>query len=220
MRVHAKTEVIDQLTATVGVLRLGARLFAHEVDARLYRQLLGADKTTVGGHSFLEAGAADRSEAEALEDLAEEFCRLFIGPQPECPPYASAHQGEVKLGGRTAPAVDDFMARHGVRPVIGEHDAVLEHDHLSVELALLAHFYQAAFEDGPEGREEAWAAAQELLHHHIWPWADGYLKHVSDAARSGPYSAISSLLWDVLNNSRTWPEHLNEEHTVDLAPGR
>jgi TorA maturation chaperone TorD len=138
-----------------------------------------------------------------------EFCRLFIGPQPECPPYASAHQGEVKLGGRTAPAVDDFMARHDVRPVIGEHDAVLEHDHLSVELALLAHFYQAAFENGPEGREEAWAAAQELLHHHIWPWADGYLKHVSDAARPGPYRAISSLLWDVLDNSRTWPTHLD-----------
>jgi TorA maturation chaperone TorD len=102
----------------------------------------------------------------ALTELAVEFCRLFVGPQPLCPPYASAHQGEVKLGRRSARDIDAFMATYQLRPVIEQQDAVLDHDHLSVELALLAHLYRVASGAvaDPLTLTQAWGAAYELLH--------------------------------------------------------
>ncbi|GGS28887.1 TorD/DmsD family molecular chaperone [Actinokineospora fastidiosa] len=187
------------LRANTAVLRLAARLFAREVDAPLYGRMLATDIRWGTGHPLVDAPDATRDEAVILEDMAAEFCRLFIGPQPVCPPYASAWHGEVKLGGRPAHAVEALMVRHGVRPVIDSRDAVLEPDHISVELALLAHFREAAAADPTRTGERA--AVRELLEQHIRPWSDGFLERVADAARMGPYEGIAVLLWNVLDDS-------------------
>ncbi|OLZ50167.1 TorD/DmsD family molecular chaperone [Amycolatopsis keratiniphila] len=187
------------LDAYAGVFRLAARLFAYEIDADLYHAMARNPITTETG--ILAAPASiTQSEAEVLEDMAAEFCRLFIGPQPECPPYASAHAGEVKLGGQAARRIDEFMARHGVHPEIGHQPAVLEHDHLSVELALLAHFCELA---ASNSSHDSLGAARELVLDHLWPWADGYLDNLAALARHSPYGALAGLVRDVLYDALT-----------------
>ncbi len=84
---------------------LTARLFAAEVDVALYRAL--AVQEALG---LIDAELYAMGEERALEALAVEFCRLFIGPQPPCVPYASAHRGEALLD--TATAVHEFLCDH------------------------------------------------------------------------------------------------------------
>ncbi len=67
---------------------LSARLFATEVDAALYRALLTQDAL-----GLLDADLRALDEEQALDALGVEYCRLFIGPQPLCVPYASAQHG-------------------------------------------------------------------------------------------------------------------------------
>lgn len=198
----------DHVKAYTGLLRLCVRLLSREIDPMLYRQMLNADAHSQEPHRPLaDPGLAQREEAEAIEELAAEFCRLFIGPQPVCPPYASAHQGEVKLGGRSARDIDAFLDRHQLRPVLSEQDAVVDHDHLAVELALLAHLYSVAAGtvESDLSIEEAWGAAYELLHTHTWPWADSYLQQLEDTAQYAPYNTIAHLVGRVLKEAADWP---------------
>ncbi|MFI0406503.1 mycoredoxin [Actinomadura sp. 3N508] len=210
----------DHLTAYTGLLHLAVRLLAREIDPPLYRQLTTANApATDDQRPLIDARLTGRPQQKALEDLAVEYCRLFIGPQPECPPYASAHRGEVKLGGRSAHDIDDFMDRHRLRPVLNEHDAVLQHDHLAVELSLLAHLYDTAAKpaDSHLTADTAWAAAHTLLHNHIWPWADDYLRRLQHTAELAPYTTIAHLTWQVLNEASTWPDTTDTDPTIDNA---
>jgi glutaredoxin-like protein len=198
----------DHLKAYTGLLRLAVRLLSREIDLLLYLQILNADAhSRPGQRPLADPRLAQLGHDEALEQLAAEFCRLFIGPQPVCPPYASAHQGEVKLGGRAARAIDAFMDRHHLRPVLDERDAVLEHDHLAVHLALLAHLYGGAAGTVDTGipPEQAWAAAYELLHNHTWPFGDSYLRQLEQSARFAPYNTIAHLIHRVLEEAAGWP---------------
>lgn len=199
--------VADHVKAYTGLLRLAVRLLAREIDPLLYRQMHDAD--THSGDSqrpLTDPGLAERPETEALEELAAEYCRLFIGPQPVCPPYASAHQGEVKLGGRSAHAIGAFMDRYGLHPLVQEEDAVVDQDHLAVELALLAHLYRiaAGAVSGGLAPGEAWAAAHDLLHTHIRPWAGAYLGRLQSAAQFAPYTTIAHLVREILEEAADW----------------
>src|SRR5262249_59853653 len=113
-------------------------LFAAEVDVALYRALHAHDPL-----GLLETELRGMEEAHAIESLAVEFCRLFIGPQPLCVPYASAQRGEALLGGRARARLEDFLHRVGFL-----FDTVAMRlaspDHLAVELAVLAHLYTLA----------------------------------------------------------------------------
>lgn len=206
--------------AYTGLLRLAVRLLTREIDPPLYRQLRDADAQAGGDHRPLtDPGLAERPEAEALEELAAEFCRLFIGPRPVCPPYASAHRGEAKLGGRAARDIATFMNRHQLRPEISHYDAVLDHDHLAVHLALLAHLYGVT--GGAAGShltpEQAWSAAHELLHTHTLPWADRYLRHLGQSATLAPYTTIAHLIRQVLSEAADWPARF--QHDLARNPG-
>ncbi|GAA1431264.1 hypothetical protein GCM10009601_50080 [Streptomyces thermospinosisporus] len=201
----------DHVKAYTGLLRLAVRLLSSEIDLLLYRQMLNADAHTRDDHRPLaDPALAEKPEGEALEELAAEFCRLFIGPQPVCPPYASAHQGEVKLGGRSARDIDAFMEQYQLKPVLRPQDAVVDHDHLAVGLSLLAHLYRIAVgtADSDLTTEQAWHAAHELLHVHIWPWADTYLKQLETTAVLAPYTTIAHLVRRVLQEAADWPADL------------
>jgi TorA maturation chaperone TorD len=191
------------VAAVTGLLRLAARLFAREVDQTLY-QWLGEISHGTTGPRLIGRAETPQDEARALEELAVEYCRLFIGPQPTCPPYTSVHDGEVKLGARSATDIENVMTQFGVLPVISAQDAILEYDHLSVQLALLAHFYDAADVEG-SAAELAWATAERLLEEHIWPWADPYLRHLTTVTDYALYRIIAELLLATLNEARTWP---------------
>ncbi|WP_017559102.1 TorD/DmsD family molecular chaperone [Nocardiopsis baichengensis] len=179
-----------ELQAAVSVLHLASRLFAREVDDRAHRRLL-----SVASPPLLPSEDAVPQEA-LLDELAAEFCRLFIGPDPACPPYASVHLGRVKSGGRSAQAMEDFLNHRGLSADISPGDAIVDADHISIQLALLGHLLQEQHEGTASGlmtAREAGAATRELLDAHIMPWVPDYLDLLEHEARLLPYSALPSL---------------------------
>src|SRR5438128_611768 len=138
---------------------LTARLFAAEVDVALYRALVAQD--TLG---LIDAKLSTLGEERALEALAVEFCQLFVGPQPRCVPYASAHRGEALLGGRARTRLEAFLRRVGFA---SDEVAmrIASPDHLAVELAVLAHLYTLT---------DTADTVREFLYDHVLPWAPAY----------------------------------------------
>jgi TorA maturation chaperone TorD len=165
---------------------LTARLFAAEVDMALYRALAAQDAL-----GLIDAELAALGEARALEALAVEFCRLFLGPQPPCVPYASAHRGEALLGGRARTRLEAFLHRVGFTcDAVAMRVASL--DHLAVELAVLAHLY---------ARMDT-AAVGVFLSEHVLPWAPAYCERVAAAATLGFYRTAARLVAALLAEER------------------
>lgn len=165
------------VSAHVGVYRLASRLLASEVDAPLFGRL------REGG--LLDGALAALPEREALDTLAAEFCRLVIGPDPVCLPYASVQRGEALLGSRTEQEITSFVRRHGLDVTLAPDVAVLSNDHLSVQLALLAHL------DGTD-------AGAELVEQHMRPWAVTALATLADAAEWEPYRSVFATTAELL----------------------
>jgi TorA maturation chaperone TorD len=172
------------LTATARghLYALAARLFATEVDRTLYRTLLAQD--SVG---LLDASLRAMDEAQALDILAVEFCRLFVGPQPVCTPYASAQRGEALLGGRAQQRLEAFLERHGLTYDLRAW-RLASPDHLALLLATLAHLYASGES----------AAAHELLTVHLLSWVPTYCQHVAAATHLSLYRTAAELVHTLL----------------------
>lgn len=112
---------------------LVARLLREEIDAPLYRRLIAAQSDAL---PWIEPEIAELPEVRALEVQETEYCRLFIGPNPACPPFASVVRGEALLGGRARTIVDDYLGSHGL--AVNPAARVASSDHVAVVFATLA----------------------------------------------------------------------------------
>jgi TorA maturation chaperone TorD len=188
---------------------LGARLFATEVDAELYRHLASEGVEQLCGSAELvlvEPGLRQLGVEQALEELAVEYCRLFIGPGPRCPPFASTTLGEALLGGRSRSRLEAFLDLHGV--TLAEGDQLASPDHVAVELSVLAHLYDELAAAGPTpdgdaalGGEPA-AAAREFLRDHVLTWMPQFLDQVERHAGRALYRSIAQLMQSLLQEER------------------
>lgn len=162
---------------------LAARLFAAEVDRDVYRALLDHDPL-----GLLDAALRALDESQALETLAVEYCRLFLGPQPLCVPYASAQRGEALLGGRARTRLEALMQRVGF-----VYDAtalrLASPDHLAIALALLAHLTTL---------DDAAAARRAFLCDHVLPWVPAYCTQVAAATTLSLYRTAAALVLALL----------------------
>lgn len=164
------------------VFRLAARLFSAEIDVPVLRALLRAEAEV----ALVDDRIRALDEQRAVEELSVEFCRLFVGPRPECPPYESVQRGEATLGGRAEQRIREFMHREGLDAILPPGLAVLTHDHLAVELAFFSRLCDIAAESPPASQ-----AVQRFHEHHLLPWAPLYLHQVHSAARLEPYRTIA-----------------------------
>jgi TorA maturation chaperone TorD len=145
----------------------------------------------------LEPGALGEgdSPAQALDALAVEYCRLFIGPQPMCPPFASACRGEALLGGRARTRLEEFLARNGL--VLTEDlMRIASPDHVAVELAILAMLHDrlhAAEEEGSEAVTLASRVLAEFLGGHVLPWVPDWFLGVEAHAGHPLYRSAAQL---------------------------
>lgn len=168
---------------------LASRLLAVEVDGPLLDRLRRAPE-------LLDAALAAHKDPLALEELAVEYCRLFIGPQPACLPYASAHLGGRRLGGRPEREFLAFLDAHGLE-LHGRPDLLLlGADHLAVQLAVLAHLHDRLDAD-PAG-DAAAQALRELHARHLGPWAAVPARVLAAQARMRPYSLLGPIVLELL----------------------
>lgn len=155
-----------------------ARIFASELDVELYRALLAQDML-----GFMDQSLRAQSPAAAVEALGVEFCRLFIGPQPPCAPYASAYLGEALLGGRSRARLETFLQRIGFAYDLAA-TRIASPDHIAIVLAVLAYLYTDADLAG---------SVEEFLQVHVLPWVPAYCEQVTAAASLSLYRTAAAL---------------------------
>lgn len=183
------------VSAHVGVYRLASRLLASEIDTPLFARLRD------GG--LLDDAALALPEREALDTLAAEFCRLVIGPEPVCLPYASVQRGEALLGSRAEQEITAFVRQHGLAVALAPDVAVLSNDHLSVQLALLAHLHDVASRARATADVVAEGAVAELVEQHLRPWAVTTAETIADAAEWEPYRSVFGMTAGLLREEGT-----------------
>jgi TorA maturation chaperone TorD len=176
------TTALDTV-ARCDLYALTARLFMAEVDAELYRALVAQDAL-----GLIDKTLRTMHEERAVEVLAVEFCRLFVGPQPLCVPYASAHQGEALLGGRTRTRLEEFLCRVDINYDLAAM-RIAAPDHIAVVLATLAQL---------SVRADMAAVAHEFLHHYVLPWVPAYCERVAASTALDFYRMTAQLTMALL----------------------
>jgi len=114
--------------------RLLARLWWHEVDCELIQELNSAPVCD----AFANAGGVlpTSDDAAAIEELAIEYCRLFVGPTDHLPPFQSVWQsGQFQDG--TAASMKEFV--EVVDYDVGALPGGIMLDHLGVQLDVMGH---------------------------------------------------------------------------------
>jgi TorA maturation chaperone TorD len=185
---------------------LAARIFAAEVDELLLQRLESSGLAGAGhpaGLVLLEDEIRALDVPSAIEELAAEYCRLFVGPMPVCSPYASTQRGEALLGGRAGARLLEFLERHGLELTGCAEMHIASPDHVAVMLAVLAALYaESAAAPDEATAAVASSAARELLEQSVLPWVPSYLAGVATNARREPYASVSRLLVALLDEER------------------
>ncbi len=100
---QTNTGELSQLGA---VYQLAGRLWLHEINQEfvdwIQQPEVANQLTTIG----LEIGDVSQQN---IEDLATEYCRLFIGPGPHCSPLQSVHTSGL-LSGSAVDSMIEYLA--------------------------------------------------------------------------------------------------------------
>ncbi len=126
-------------------------------------------------------------------ELSTAFMRLFegVGGPRTVSPFESAHTSpRGRLFQAPAAAVDRLLAQTSLVLTGGIGEPA---DHLSVELALLAHMLRDC---------AGWPETALLLDRHLLNWVPGFARAVQHADTTGFYAGVASLLAGFLHAQR------------------
>jgi len=187
-------------TARRDLYLLVARLFREEVDEPLYHRLLATQSDAV---PWIEPEIAELPDRLAVEALATEYCRLFVGPQPVCPPFASVVRGEPLLGGRARTAIDEFLAARGL--AVDAHARIASPDHVAVMLAVLAEL------SDPD-------AVQSYLRGFVLPWVPNWLSTLECAAERVLFHTLARLARDLIEEDQASCPVIDTVPSAEVRP--
>ena len=180
--------------AVSNVYSLLSRLWLAEIDEPLLREL---SKPRLRD-AFAKIGGVipDRKQ---LDELAIEYCRLFIGPRDHLPPIQSVWQ-RAQLQSDITDSVQAFADLFGYSMPI-QHDGIL--DHLGIELDMMS----AVLANGVASDEESAAVAEFFARHLSWP--SKLLDAANDQTQSTFYKSLMQITREFLQaESAVW---LNQE---------
>jgi len=194
--------------AASGLYRLLARIWLSEVDRELLLALTGSQLKDVfqaaGGQ--LPAGAHERPIEPIIDQLASEYCRLFIGPRGHLPPYQSFWEaGEFQA--EPAVAMIRFSKQVGYPTPDSGHQVMP--DHLGRQLDLMGFLLQTI--DGQAAASTTSASSVPLFRltsqyfqNHL-AWSGPLLLAVKQQTTCKFYQSICSLTNRFLKSeARIW----------------
>ena len=142
-------------------------------------------------------------DAKLIEDLAVEYCRLFIAERPAGSPHESVHVGspgsaqKPLLWGDAASSVKDLYREAGFE--ISE-DAHQLPDALSVELEFMERLchQEAEAEDRHDtgAVQHSQSLQRQMLLTHVAAWVPAYARRLEEAASTEFYCEMLGLLAD------------------------
>jgi TorA maturation chaperone TorD len=163
-----------------------SRLFREEVDTELFRQLLASHSEAM---PWIEPALSALPEERAIEELQAEYCRLFIGPNPPCPPFASVARGEALLGGRARTVLDEMLTIH--RLSVDPDARIASPDHIAVVFAILAELSEPA-------------AIHDCLSRLVLPWVPDWLATLEQEAGREMFRTLARVAAVVIEEDQSW----------------
>ena len=177
----------EQTQAVPAALRLLASIFQREVDLRLLEHIEANSKELSTALDVAVLSGLDLDDKEAaMEALAVEYCRVFIGPSGHMPPVESVALGEGRFWGPSTQEVADFYEAMGIAV---DRDCRMVPDHISMELDCLA-----ILEERQQSNE-----AGTFAREHVLRWLPGLVDHVEKRATLAFYPMWVKALYEMLN---------------------
>ena len=164
--------------------------------------------------SFLTSVGAKKDDPDFLEELKDEYMRLFVGPDKlVAPPWESVYRGEdAMLFQEVTLEVREIYRGFGLLPEGYPHVA---DDSLALELAFLAKLAERAQEDLHSGDELGLSrlleSSEEFLTRHLLVWIPKFLERMQKASTQHLYPQLCVALDAFLKRDR---EVLAELRTV------
>lgn len=182
---------IQECTSVAAVYSLLARFWVQEVDGPLLTGM--SEEPLVSAMSELNLLLPD----ESLEQLATEYCALFIGPKNALLPIQSVWQ-KTQLGGQSASSVAKFAELIGY-----EMPAPALWDHLGVQLGLMSQFVMATEPCEAKGKEGDVASevATAFFERHL-NWPAPLLLATSQRSRLPFYRSLAEITQQFLKVER------------------
>ena len=149
----------DELASLAGTYRLLARTWIREVDEQFLTFLLVPplrDAFTAAGGVLPEDAAPS-----TLEELAVDYCQLFLGPANHLPPFQSVWQ-RGQFQGESAESMQHFVS------VSGCESSGLMLDHLGVQLDVMGRLLDFGSESVQHFDEVVDLAATYYAQHLNW----------------------------------------------------
>ena len=180
----------DELHALAGLYRLLAGFLLRELDGELLAHLQTPDVRA----AYLAAGGVlpEIDDPTQLEQLAADYCQLFIGPADHLPPYESVWRAG-RFEGQAAQAMARFVE------IAGGDDtfpAGVMRDHLGIQLEVMGRVLAAAA-DATQSRREHLELAQTFFARHL-TWPARLLDRAHRQAATDVYRALTSLTAEFL----------------------
>ncbi len=181
-----ETAAAAALAGRADLYRLLAGLFRSEPTAEDLRALHGAGllRELVDDPAEL-AGLADPTE-EVVAGLAEDFCKLLLGPGVHVAPMGSVHHpGEVegaRMWGSTTQWLFRFVADHGLKLEGPGYQGIP--DQIFVELELCARLVDAEAEaiktGDAERAQRLRGSLGVLIEQNFLPWLEVFVERVEE----------------------------------------
>ncbi|MCH2211440.1 MAG: molecular chaperone TorD family protein [Fuerstiella sp.] len=121
---------VNELASLAGTYRLLARLWIREVDGQLLKSLQEPPLCQV----FTQAGGRlpDSAASSTLEELAVDYCQLFLGPANHLPPFQSVWQ-RGQFQSDSAESMRSYVS------LLGCETGDQMDDHFGIQLEVMGH---------------------------------------------------------------------------------
>ena len=201
-----KEAKLDHLVRRSLVYRLLSRAFREEPDAE-FLVAVNADGMNSLLHAIscqLDTTAFRIAGETCLEELAVEFCRLFVGPEVLVAPYESVHRNESgnsgQLWGDSTVEVNNLVESLGL---CYSADRFPLPDHISVEFELMCRLLDAEALAHRKADTASVTTAFEIqdvfFNEHIKVWVPSFCERLQATTSSPFYSAMSVLTSDFVS---------------------
>ncbi len=195
---------IDALQSREGMYRFLGRLYLKEVDAELLGRLKAlkfpencGDESMEKGYRMFEKALAERTADKAdLDDLASDYCRIFLGAgcvdEITAYPFESVYTSSARLVCQDAyEAVYKLFKAEG----LAKQDKDIFEDQLGLECSFMAHLTKKAILKAREGDEQALSdildRQEAFLNEHLLNWVPRLCEDIRKCPGSDFYKAVS-----------------------------
>jgi len=188
----------DELASVSGVYGLLARLWIHEVNAPLLVELSKPSFREL----FAQVGGVlpDPPFDHVAEQLAVEFCQLFIGPKDHLPPFQSIWQ-TGQFQSQAATSMRDFVETVGYD--LGDASNAIPLDHLGIQLDVMSHIARQcslAGDSEPQASHLREVFQSFFMRHLTWP--SQLLNVAKNRAQSDFYRAMIGITASFLHSEQ------------------